>query len=208
MKNLLFLTVLALLAGCSRVNVKIGSPFIPLREDEQGHRFIYAPEAESIEYERFTMKWDEKAGFCLLESENTPSQAVWRSRLPQKEYHSAFGTVYRRPCRLEAAGQDGLLEFARNAFKDIPRTRIEVLEQRFDKVVFADREAVQVYCVSREKGRKLYTIQTTIIFHCPENGGVLYFVAWSQRGRENDYRNAEISRQGELFFDSFSLKKQ
>lgn len=201
----LFAGLALLLTGCSTVEVTVGSPFTPLREDALGRKFIYAPEAKQINYELFTMKWDEKAGFCLFESENTPHQAVWRSRLPDKENLSAFGTVYRRPCHLSKPGQEGLLEFAQNAFKDIPRTRIQLMEQRFDKITFAGQEAVQVYCVSKDTGKELYTIQTTIIFPCPENGGVLYFVAWSQRGRKADFRNAALIRHGTLFFESFAL---
>ena len=209
MKNLLYALLLPVFAvGCSSIEVEVGSAFTPYREDALSRRFIYAPEAKSMNYELFTMKWDERAGFCLFVSENTPKQAVWRSRLPKNEHHSAFGTVYRRPCHLTAPGQDGLLEFVQNAFKDIPHTRIQVLEQRFDKISFAGQEAVRVYCTSKDTGKEIYTCQTTIVFPCPENGGVLYFIAWSQRGRKADYMNADVIRQGELFFDSFAFKKK
>ena len=209
MKKLFYVAVLLVFAaGCSSIDIEIGSPFTPTREDALRRKFIYAPEAKRMNYELFSMKYDERAGFCLFASENTPQHAVWRSRLPDKEHLSAFGTVYRRPCHLSKPGQEGLLEFAQNAFKEIPRTRIQLMEQRFDKINFAGQEAVQVYCVSKDTGKELYTMQTTVIFPCPDNGGVLYFVAWSQRGRESDFRKEEIIRQGELFFNSFSLRKK
>ena len=76
----LFAGLALLLTGCSTVEVTVGSPFTPLREDALGRKFIYAPEAKQINYELFTMKWDEKAGFCLFPTKKyyRPSYAIAR----------------------------------------------------------------------------------------------------------------------------------
>ncbi|MBR2625262.1 MAG: hypothetical protein IKD23_02570 [Lentisphaeria bacterium] len=206
MKKFFFPAALLLFAGCSSTVVNIGSSFAPLAKDGRGINYIKSDGCREIRYKKFAFNWDEKAGFRVYQPENSPEKAVWRSMLPVTENHSAMGTVYRRAYSLADTSQDGLLNFAEKAFSEVPRTRIKIMEQKFEKIAFAGQPAIRVYCVSKETGREIFMIQTTIVFPCPEDPeNFLYFVAWSQRGREKDYRDEELVRQGELFLGSFKL---
>lgn len=206
MKKYWFTLLLPLLAGCTSTVVEIGSPLAPLARDSRGIKYIKAPQCRELRYENFTMAWNDQAGFRVYQPENSPERAVWRSILPVADNQTALGTVYRQGYALADTSQEGLLQFARKAFSEIPRTRIRVLEEKFEKVTFAGQPAILVYCISRETGKELFTIQTTMVFPCPEDPeNYLYFVAWSQRGREKDYQDEAVTRQGELFLKSFKL---
>ncbi len=209
MKKLLFFAVLAFLTGgCASRYLVIGDLYAPTAVDERER--VYVQPAEScrkILYRTFFMEWHPESVFRLYKSENAPLYAVWRlTGLPQNQ--AAFGTVFYKTHEISGNTQDDLAGYAGRSIRDaIENSGIAVVEHRVEKCEFSGSPAVKVTCIYHNQAKTACSMQTTIVFFCPEDPEhFIYYVSWFQRGTPETYRDEMMSAAGENFFKLFNLR--
>lgn len=209
MKKCLFSALLMLFfCGCASRYLVIGDLYAPTAMDERERVYVVPAETcTKILYRTFFLEWQPTAGFRIYKAENAPLYAVWRlTGLPQSQ--AAFGTVFYKIHELEQLTQDALAAYAGNSIRQaITNAGISVVDHQVEKIEFHGEPAIKVVCIYHNQAKTSYSMQTTIVFFCPDDPEhFIYYVSWFQRGTPETYRDERISAAGENFFTLFNLR--